>query len=289
MKKILLLTDFSEASRNALQFAQAFFSDTVTNFHLLCVHPVDPRSLHNPLLVVETPPSPYALQLHEVVTELRRNATNDWQTFRSSACPGHLLPVVDQLLGAEVYDFVVIGVDQDDADGLFGNSAIALIRQLKVNILVVPVSARACSIRRVVLAADFANLKNAKLLSPVKELVAIKRADLTLLTIDTPGKKVIPVAQETHIRQFLTPIKPSIARLRAPTARQGINEYLAGHSVELLVTIPRHIEWTDAMPESSVTRSLAFTPAVTLLTLHDDGSDDQPQPINDLSTADYAL
>lgn len=288
MKKILLLTDFSEASHNALKFAHSFFSDTVADFHLLCVHPVNPKSIHNPLLVVETPPSPYADQLQEVVTELRRDAVNDWHTFRSSACPGQLLEVAEQSLGAEVYDFVVIGVDQDDTNGLFGNSAIALIRRLKVNILVVPVDARAPSIRQVVLAADFVNLKNAKLLSPVKDFVTLKRADLTLLTIDTPGKKVIPVEQEIHIRQFLTPIKPSIARLQAPTAKQGIDEYLAGHSVDLLATIPRHIEWADAMPESSVTRSLAFTPAVILLTLYDDGSDDQPQPINDLSTMDYA-
>jgi hypothetical protein len=40
MKKILLLTDLSEASRNALTFARSFFSDTVADFHLLCVYPI---------------------------------------------------------------------------------------------------------------------------------------------------------------------------------------------------------------------------------------------------------
>jgi len=289
MTKILLLTDLSEAARNALQFAHSFFSDTIADFHLLCVYPAEPGSQHNPLLVVETPRSAYADQLHEVVTELRQEATNDWHTFRSTACPGNFPEVISQLLKAEVYDFVVIGVDRDDTNGLFGNSAIALIRQLNMNLLVIPVDARPRPIRRVVLAADFANLKNAKLLSPVKELVTLKGASLTLLTIDTPGKKVIHVEQEIHIRQFLAPIKLVVARVAAPTPKQGIDEYLEGHSVDLLVTIPRHLSGTEAEPESSVTRSLAFTPPVTLLTLYDDGSTDLPQPISEPSTMAYAL
>ena len=278
MKKILMLTDFSEASHNALQFARSFFGDTVADFHLLCVHPAKPD---DKLARVTS-----ADQIHDVVTGLRREATTDWHTFRSSDRPGHPLEVVGQSVEAEVYDFVIIGPQKADTNELFGNSAIALVRRLKANVLVVPTDARPRPVRRVVLAADFANLKNCKLLSPVKELVTLKGATLTLLTIDTPDKKAIHVDQEAHIRQFLKPIKPIIARLQAPTAKQGIDAYLAGHPVDLLVTIPQ--SKTDALTESRIARS-RYTPPVPLLTLYDDGSNDLPQLIEDLSNVDYAL
>ncbi|MBD2756530.1 universal stress protein [Spirosoma validum] len=290
MKKILLLTDLSEASRHALAYARSFFRDTVADFHLLCVHPIASRSHHNPLFAFKTPPSVQSEELTKVVDQLRREATNDWHTFCSLACPGQLIDVVEQLLAAEPYDFVVIGPQPEETTTLFGNSAIALVHELKANILVVPhQTAVEHPVHQVVLAADFSLLKNAKLLSPLKELVTLKGATLTLLTIDTPNKTAIDSERETHIRQFLMPFEPATDRIRADFARQGINAYLASHQVDLLVTIPKYNDRTQTLTSSRVTRLQAFSPAVPLLTLYDDNSNDQPRPVNELSTATIDL
>jgi nucleotide-binding universal stress UspA family protein len=284
MKKILLLTDLSEASRNALTFARSFFSDTVADFHLLCVYPITSGNRHNPLLVFETPPSVQAGLLNDMVAELRGAATHDWHTFRSLACPGQLVEVVDRVLRAESYDFVVVGPQPDETDDLFGNSAIALVHQIKANVLVVSQQATLQRpVHQVVLAADFARLKNAKLLSPLKELVTLKGATLTLLIVDTPTKNIIDSQQEAHIHQFLTPIKPVIAHIKAANAREGINAYLAARPVDLLVTIPKYNDGAETLISSRVTRLQAFTPVAPLLTLYDDNSDDQPRPVEELS------
>ncbi|MGO8609027.1 universal stress protein, partial [Rhizobium johnstonii] len=62
MKKILVLTDFSEASRHALQFARSFFSDTVAEFHLLCVYPVEEDSFYSRNHVAQTACTAFAEQ-----------------------------------------------------------------------------------------------------------------------------------------------------------------------------------------------------------------------------------
>ncbi|MBC8151713.1 MAG: universal stress protein [Bacteroidetes bacterium] len=291
MKKILLLTDFSAASHNALQFARSIFSDTVADFHLLCAHPAEPNYLEGSKPVAKSTRLTHANPLHAIVTKLRREATNDWHTFRSSSLPGKALEVVEQVVKAEVYDFVVIGPqpDDDSTDVLFDNSAIALVRQLRANVLLVPVNAIARPIRQVVLAVDFANLKNCKLLDPVKEFVLLRGAGLTLLNIDTPDKKAIDIEREAHIRQFLLPIEPTIARLKATSAKEGIDAYLNEHPVDLLVTIPQRESRTDALTGSSVIHSSAHALPVPLLRLYDDGSNDLPHPINGLTNGDYAL
>ncbi|GAB4006277.1 hypothetical protein GCM10028808_07920 [Spirosoma migulaei] len=289
MKKILLLTDFSEASHKALEFARSFFSDTVVDFHLLCVYPVEADGFYSPRHVAETVHTAFISQLRDMVTELRKQPAIDWHTFRSSAMPGKLIDVVRQNLDAEAYDLLVIGAKKDGTNELFGNSATTLIRQLNANILVVPFDAVSKPIRRIVLAIDFANLKSCKLLCPVKELASLKGATLTLLTIDTPGKKAIRLEREISIRQFLAPLEPTVARLQSSDARKGIDDYLAGHSVDLLVTIPKHKGLNDILTGKSITRSLAYMPPVPMLTLYDDGSSDQPRLIEDLSNLDYAL
>lgn len=289
MKKILLLTDFSEASRNALAYCRSFFGDTVADFHLICAYPVEVDHFYTQKHVAQTARTAFTDQLHDMVTELRHQTDNDWHTFRSSARPGTLLDVVNQAVDAEPYDYVVIGAKKDGTNELFGNSATALVRQLKANVLVVPVDARPEPVRRVVIATDFDHLQNCKLLCPVKDLVTLKGATLVLLTIDTPGKKVIHLQQEVHIRQFLKPVEPELTRLQATTAKKGIDAYLAGHPVDLLVTIPQHKGWTDVLTGNSLTRSLTYAPPVPLLTLFDDGRTDHPKLVDDLSNIDYAL
>lgn len=277
MKKILLLTDFSEASKHALDFARAFFGDTVANFHLLCVYPPEFIRSYNPIYSHEASRTAYDDQLNDIVTTLRQEATTDWHTFRSLACPGVWIDVIERALKAETYDFVVMGSQKDGTNELFGTSAIALTRQLKANVLVVPVDALAGAVRRVVLATDFARMKNAKLLGPVKDLIVLKGSAFTLLTIDVPDKNAIQVEQELHIRTFLKPIEPIISRIQALNPSEGIDTYLVGSQVDLLVMIPNYKDGTDTLTWESKT----YTPAVPVLTLYDDGSDDRPQSIND--------
>lgn len=290
MKKILLLTDFSEASRNALSFARLFFADTLADFHLLCAHATESDGFNSPKPVSEIACSTPTDQLHAIVTGLRGEATNDWHTFRSSSQPGKAIDIIEQAINAEGYDFVVIGPQpDDDIIELFNNSATALVRQLKANVLLVPVNARPRLIRQVVLAADFANLKNSKLLGPVKELVTLKGAALILLIIDMPGDDAIQLEREAHIRQFLLPVEPTVARLKATSAKEGIDAYLNEHQVDLLVTIPQHESRTDALTGSRIIHSSAHTPPVPLLRLYDDGSNDLPKQIDDVSNVNHTL
>ena len=284
MIKILVLTDFSEASRHALTFARSFFKDALVDFHLLSVFPAEADGFYGLKHNDKTAGQASADQVQSVVDELHRQATASEHTFRASAQSGHPLDAVEQAVTTEVYDYVVIGPQTNGINELFGNNAIALVHRLKANVLVVPADTTAeSSVYRFVLAVDFANLKNAGLLEPLRELVTLKNASLVLLTIDTPDKDVIPPEQEAYIRQFLKPIHPTIARLSAGSAKEGIDMYLADNQTELLVTIPRRGELI------STTRLQAYTPAVPLLTLYDDGSDDLPHPLLDeLSNSDFA-
>ncbi len=284
MKKLLLLTDFSEASRHALDYARSFFSDTVADFHLLCVYPPDSMAAYSPIHSHEASRTAYTDQLNDILTQLRKEATTDWHTYRSSDCPGTWLDIIERSLLLEPYDFVVMGSQKDGTNDLFGHSAIALTRQLKANVMVVPVDALAGDARRVVLATDFARLKNAKLLGPLKDLVTLKGANLILLTIDLPDKNAMQAEQELHIRKFLAPVEPIISCLKATTASEGIDMYLAKSQVNLLVMIPAVKDDMSALSWESRT----YTPPIPVLTLYDDGNDDQPQRIGYLSTADYA-
>lgn len=289
MKKILVLTDFSQAATHAFAYARSFFADSVADFHLLCACPVEADPFYSQKEVADSACATYTAQLSALIADLRQQATDDWHTFHSTVRSGALLDVVNEVLEAEPYDFVVVGAKKDGTNELFGNSVTSLIRQLHSNLLIVPVDAPLIPIWRVVLATDFASLKNCKLLSPLKDIVTLKGASLTLLTVDTPDKQAIAVEQEARIRHFLFPIQPAVARVKAPTPTQGIIDYIASHPSELLVTLSTHKSWRSILNEESVTRKLAYAPPVPMLALYDDGKSDRPQIVEDLSDMDMAL
>lgn len=289
MKKVLVLTDFSEASQNALRFVRSLFANTDADFHLLCAYPVEPDEFYGQKHVKDTARTAFADSLQEIVLNLRKDPVSASHTFRSTALCGALLETVQVALKDDDYDFVVLGSKKEGTNVLFGNSATTLVRQLETNVLIVPSDATPQPIQRIVLAADISNQKGCNLLSPVKDIAIQKNAELTVLIIDTPGKKNVHPEREIRMRQYLAPIIPTITRLQASNVRQGIDTYLDGHPVDLLVTIPRHKGWTDILTGSSVTRALAFAPPVPLLTLYDNGLSDQAHTMSDLSNLDYAL
>ncbi|MBO0930303.1 universal stress protein [Fibrella aquatilis] len=289
MKKILVLTDFSVASRHALQFARSFFSDTAADFHLLYPHLADPDGIEVPDFVAEMTHLTYAAGPADTAAGLPGQPSADWHTFRSSNKLGQPMAMVEQSVAQEVYDLVVVGPHETSSDDLFGNSAITLIRLLKANVLVVPANIPVKAVEQVVLAVDFARLTNLHLLDPVKELVLLKGAVLTLLSIATPDKKVVNVTQETQIRQYLSPIDPTVAHIQAPSAKQGIDAYLESHPVDLLVTMPKYNGHPVHSSGNSHVRARAFSPHVLLLTIYDGQSGALPHHIEDLSNLDFAL
>ncbi len=141
MKKLLLLTDFSEASRHALDYARSFFSDTVADFHLLCVYPPESTAAYSPIYSHGASHTAYTDQLNDILIQLRREATTNWHTYRSAVCPGTWLDIIGKSLDMEPYDVVVMGAQKDGTSTLFGRSATALTRQLNANVMVVPVDA----------------------------------------------------------------------------------------------------------------------------------------------------
>ncbi len=284
MKKILLLTDFSEASQNALNFIHSFFSDTASHVHLLYPYPRGNEDSLIPINVIGRNRPVYTGQLQDMVVG---DGTDTRQTFHTSGLAGQPVDLIRHSVEDKMYDFVVIGPTEDSTDTVFGHHAIELVRKLKANILVVPASAQPKPVQQIVLAIDFATLTNYQLLDPVLELVQHKSATLILLTVATPGKRVIHVEQESHIRQYISPIDPTIAHVKASSAKEGIDAYLASHPVDLLVTMPRYSNRSKSSKDGNPLLAKAFSPAVPLLTLYDDR--EPPMFIEDLSNLDFAL
>ncbi|MFC5411715.1 universal stress protein [Larkinella bovis] len=273
MKKILLLTDFSEASEKAIHFAQKLFDDTAVEFDLLHAYPIEPETMYEVGIRMKEAERLAFRSLQTQLSELTAHFHPPFHAYHLLTVPGNPVDAVEAALEQKAYDFVVVGASGAGFLPVLGSVATGLIRHAKTNVLVVPKNAAIQPLRDVVLATDYATLLDPTCLEPLKELTTRKTARLTALAVvDQPAKTATAEALERY-QQQIEPVFDTIFTepyfLRDEDVDRGIDTYLDTHTVDLLVTVPYRKSLLDAVWNRSLTRRLAYNPRVPLLALYD--------------------
>lgn len=268
MYKILILTDFSAASRHALAFAQALFADTATEFCLLHAFEIEPTT--GAFLLAEE------RQLaEELLRDFQHSMTPPpvptYHTYRTVAMMDGPVNAVEILLAQEYFDLVVVGATGSGRSEFFGSVATGMIRAANTNVLVVPVSTPIRPLERIVLAMDYPSVNNAEAFVFLKDLINRKAAQLTLLTIEKRRRVDSQAAEQSrrYVLNALENLQIDTYSIHDDDVQQGLNAYLDTHQVGLLVMLPHHKGFLDVLLNNSVTRPLAYHPRVPLLTLYD--------------------
>ncbi|GAB4049780.1 universal stress protein [Spirosoma litoris] len=273
MYTILLLTDFSAASRHAIAYTQALFGDTAVDFCLLHVCPLEPEmEFAGATLLAERWQTAEA-SLNRLQQELAQAPEPIYHTYRTLLRMGEPTGVVNQLLVKETtkFDLVVLGATGSGWSELAGSVATAMVREAKTNVLVVPDDAPIRPVDRLVLATDYQSIIDVQSLRFLSELANRKAASLTLLTIENPLGTKAPASElsRQYVLRALESVLTDTYTIHDDNVLHGIDAYIKTHTVDLLVMLPHHKSFFDVLLHKSVSRSVAFHPSVPLLSLYD--------------------
>ncbi|CAN5141831.1 hypothetical protein BH09BAC4_BH09BAC4_13970 [soil metagenome] len=268
MKKILLPTDFSETSKNAIRCALRYFADTPVEFVLLNALGARVSSTgvaQSANLILQT-----EAKLRELEKKILSEDGFIQHTFRVVALAMEPKTAIKLLVQNESFDWVVVGTTGFGNAVALGSIATALIRINQCNVLVVPFSQQPTPLLNVVLATDYQPL-GINAIKSLHELVSIHHAELTFLTIladDTlttaPEKSIRDAYQAEFADLNTNEVIESHVCLRA-----GIDDYIDSHYVDLLVTVCHHRSFLDVLLNRSLTRQLAYQPLLPLAILAD--------------------
>lgn len=271
MYKILLLTDFSPASRHAITFVQALFQNTAAEFCLVNAFPVE---------AVEAPGAAFLMTearenaedaLEELYTSIEKSVVPAYHRYQKLVALGDPVGVVERMLTKERYDLVVVGATGNGNQEWLGSVATGLLRHAKTSVLVVPLTAPIQALKRIVVAIDYRAVDDSQPFSLLVDLAVRASADITLLTIenpDDPQTKASPVGQQSLFNVF-SDLSVCPYTIHDSDVLHGIDTYLDTHSVDLLALLPHHKSLLSVLLNKSVSRSLAYHPRVPLLAIFD--------------------
>jgi nucleotide-binding universal stress UspA family protein len=273
MKKILLPTDFSQASDKAIAYAFNLFRDIPCEFTLMHAYDTVP--------VGAAPEIEYAMidvifkrskkELVEYVEAARQLDTKRIHTFKAELVSASAASAIQILNQHHDYDLVIIGATGKGNDILFGTTATDVVRNVTANTIIVPSKAEVEPIRNIVLAVDYKPIGAFSEFDGLKELLLKENATLTLLTILKDGQ--FPTELDGLLKyeyhDYFKGVSIIDYQLSADNVEEGIIEYLSGHEADMLVMLTRHHSFFDVLFNRSATRKFAFNPTLPLLSIYD--------------------
>ncbi|MEM7187417.1 MAG: universal stress protein [Bacteroidota bacterium] len=191
MKNILLPTDFSDNSHNAIQYAMELFRGTQTCFHFLNVHKAGEFVLDN--LMTAAPGSSLhqavlkdsKKQLQEFVAHFKEVYRSENFEFKLFVDYDTLTHSVEQMIRHEAIDLIVMGTNGATGAGevLFGSNTLHIIRNIDSPLLVIPQNYNYKPIGSVVFTARKCKDVRDERAEPLIELLRSTGAELHILKI----------------------------------------------------------------------------------------------------------
>jgi nucleotide-binding universal stress UspA family protein len=249
MRRILLLTDFSEAANNAMAYAQNFWADFDCQFHLM--HVISSGGYTTESLLAGNPNEDlYTALLKKAKSKLKKTFealeaqnTNPRHHFKYHVDHDVFLDAVHQLVTKESIDVVVLGSNgaSNVKEVLFGTHALNTMRRLPHNILVVPDGFKYQPIERFLLLLDTQDRLNELHVSRITDLVNTLEVDLHILSVN-------PLDKSND--QLIEKVFESVAthhKINDVPLEHAASTYVQTHGISLILMVGEMAGFVDRL------------------------------------------
>jgi nucleotide-binding universal stress UspA family protein len=277
MKKILLPTDFSENSINAIEYASHLFKDVTCKFFLLNVFKIP--YLANEELMDQNVAQLAALEeeMHEIsrkemkvlLDRLPKNTKHDFATISDY----NLFNLaVHQVVEEKNIELIIMGTKgATGAKEIFlGSNTSDVIMRSSCNVIAVPENHTYKPPREIVFPTDFQIDYNFEDLTPLISLAEMNKA--TVRIIHFSEKTDLDENQKQNKRKlssFLKNIEHKYYTLSSSNFEEGLNCFIQSRgNIDMICIIGRHYGFFQRLFFKPKVRELSFHSTIPLFVIH---------------------
>jgi len=264
--KVIIPTDFSDCSINAIRYATHFLK-RFRQVQITLLHTYTARVAYSELAFTDATPDDEINNEFDLIYQ----AIPELKEFEVTTCTeqNELLNTLPRLCRENKYDLVVMGTQGANSleDEFLGTNTFAAINNSKCPVLVVPQNTHFSPVRNIVLASDYQSI-NIEILNPLKEINNAFGSAINILHISNEDK--IGKVQAVHakkLEQYLHKVQHHFHFFRSDDIENGILNFIDEHNSELLCLIPRKHRFFQLMFGTSQSKKLIFHSQVPILAL----------------------
>ncbi len=264
MPHILLPTDFSDASLNAVRFAITHFGGARTTFTL--VHSfLEPR-LDDTLLPEITGIARKQAVRAMAAFERKCRKLDDNALFRRSVEPTWLPDAINDVVHDQGADLVILGSQGTGMNMIYGSMAVEVVRKVELPVLVVPGEWVPGPIKRIMLTHDGGPM-NGPTLAPLLQFAKRKKAEVVVTHVRGNSISMDAGMDRQAVKELLPGLHVTFVTVQGDSVASTIDEVAAEGRIQLVAAIHRKRGFWKGLLHRSRTKRMALHTHVPLLVL----------------------
>ena len=281
MKNILIPTDFSENSWNAVKYALAFFKDTECDFYLLHVSLIynyaSGESPIVPLPSVEVIDNTVLKQakthLKKLLKKIEQLDHNPKHHFYKLSNYDYFIDAVRNQVAEKNIDLIVMGTK--GASGLkkamIGSNTGDLITRVKCPVLIVPENAIFKDLKEIAFSTDYHLFYPTKILNNISEFVKMHNSTLRILHIIKKEEEFTEFQLENKefLANFFEDEKHSFHKITNKKIEDGVQCFVESRDIDMIIMIAKNLNLFQRILFRPTVEEISYHTDIPFLVLHE--------------------
>lgn len=279
MKNILLPTDFSENSWNAIKYALNFYKRITCNFYLLHVTMISSHTgselplFPSTQIIEKTRLKQAKTELQKLLKRIKNLPLNNNHKFFTLTTYNYFIEAIKTHIGEKKIDLIVMGTK--GASGLseviIGSNTGDLITKIKFPVLIVPEEAVYSIPKEIAFPTDYNIFYQAKILDSISELADMFDATIRILHITKKDETFTnsQVENKEFLNIFFADEKHSFHRITNKKVEAGIQCFVESRDIDMIIMIAKNLSLFQRILFKPTVEEISYHTKTPFLVLHE--------------------
>tara|TARA_R110001583_G_scaffold82774_1_gene219310 strand:- start:42862 stop:43701 length:840 start_codon:yes stop_codon:yes gene_type:complete len=279
MKNILLPTDFSKNSWNAIKYGLDLFKNTPCNFYLLHVTLIsnyttgDLSLIANSAAIEKTVLDQAKTALENLLKDIKKITKNTNHNFFTISSYSHFTDAVKNHIDEKNIELIIMGTK--GASGLseiiIGSNTGDLITKVKCPALIIPEKATFKNPEEIAFPTDYNIFYQSKILNSITELA--KMYDSTIRILHIAKKDETLTASQIENKEFLNSFfmdeKHSFHRITNTKVEAGVQCFVESRDIDMIIMVAKNLSLFQRILFKPTVEEISYHIEIPFLVLHE--------------------
>jgi len=279
MKNILLPTDFSANSWNAIKYTLAFFKNTSCNFYLLHVTFISNYSTGEiPLIatgnvIEKTLLDQAKIALNNLVIDIKKLPKNSNHQFFTISSYNNFTDAVKKHISEKNIELIVMGTK--GASGLseviIGSNTGDLITKVKCPALIIPEKAMYKDPKEIAFPTDYNVFYQSKILNSISEFAKMFDSSIRILHIVKKDETFTAsqIENKEFLNNFFMDEKHSFHRITNKKVEAGVQCFVESRNIDMIVMVAKNLSLFQRILFKPTVEEISYHIEIPFLVLHE--------------------
>ncbi len=276
MKTILLPTDFSDNSLNAIHYAMKMFKNQTCKFYVINIQRVgsyitDDLMMSNPTGVLyDTVVEAAKVSIDKLIARLVKDYPNEKHEFISLVDYDNFTDAINQAVLKHHVDLIIMGTK--GASGLskkiFGSNTVKVLQHSDVPVLVIPDECEFSGLQDVAFTTSFQSLYNMTELRLLDEIIVKNKSKLSVLHVVLENEDPKELFQDIDFfNEHFEEVSYKMIETNVQDIFNSIQGYITNNDVKLIAMINKKHSFFESLFVHHQAETFAYNVNIPLLVL----------------------